>query len=57
MSVPLTSKFEGHNPSRRKQQVMDTALEEYTRAYSYLLDWCRENLATIEAEGKFVNRR
>ena len=30
---------------------MNTAVEEYTRAYSYLLDWCQENIATIEAEG------
>ena len=56
MSVLLTAKFKVHNPSRRKQEVINTALEEYTRAYSYLLDWCRENLATIEAEGKFRDR-
>ena len=51
MKVHLTAKFKVHNPSRRKQEVMDTALEQYTSAYAYLLEWCRENLATIEAEG------
>ena len=54
MKVHLTAKFKVHNPSRRKQEVMDTALEEYTHAYSYLLEWCRENLATIEAESKYL---
>ena len=56
MGVLLTAKFKIHNPSRRKREVMDTALEEYTHAYAYLLNWCRDNLATIEAEGKFRAR-
>ena len=41
MGVLLTAKFKIHNPSRRKREVMDTALEEYTHAYAYLLNWCR----------------
>ena len=35
---------------------MDTALEEYTRAYACLLDWCKQNLATIEVDGKYRDR-
>ena len=56
MGVLLTAKFKVHNPSRRKQEVMDTALEEDTRAYSYLLGGCRQNLVTIETEGKYRDR-
>ena len=51
MSVFLTAKFEVHNPSKRKQAALDTALEQYSYAYQYLLDWCRENLDTLEDKG------
>ena len=47
-SVLLTAKFKVHNPSKRKQAVLDTALAQYTYAYQYLLDWCEENLDTPE---------
>jgi hypothetical protein len=39
-SVFLTAKFKVHNPSKRKQAALDTALEQYTYAYQYLLDCC-----------------
>ena len=55
-SVFLTAKFKVHNPSKRKQAALDTALEQYTYAYQYLLDWCRENLDTLEEKGQSNGR-
>ena len=55
-SVFLTAKFKVHNPSKRKQAALDTALEQYTHAYQYLLDWCRENLDTLEEKGQSNGR-
>jgi hypothetical protein len=56
MSIMITAKFKVHNPSRRKQKIMDTALEEYTRAYARLLDWCKQNIDTLETNGKFRDK-
>jgi len=56
MSVFLTAKFKVHNPSKRKQAALDTALEQYTYAYQYLLDWCRENLDTLDEKGQSNGR-
>lgn len=56
MSQYLTAKFKIHNPSNRKREIMDTALSEYTRAYKHLLDWCEQNIQTLEEEGKYRNR-
>ena len=47
MSVFLTAKFKVHNPSKRKQAALDTALEQYTYAYQFLSDWCKANLSTV----------
>ena len=55
-SVFLTGKFKVHNPSKRKQAALDTELEQYTYAYQYLLDWCRENLDTLEEKGQSNGR-
>ena len=55
-SVFLTAKFKVHNPSKRKQAALDTALEQYTYAYQDLLDWCRENLDTLEEKGQSNGR-
>ena len=56
MSVFLTAKFKVHNPSKRKQDALDTALEQYTNAYQFLLDWCKENLSTLEEQGQSNGR-
>ena len=56
MSVFLTAKFKVHNPSKRKQDALDTALEQYTYAYQFLLDWCKENLSTLEEQGQSNGR-
>ena len=39
MTTPVspTVKFKIHNPSKRKQAALDTALEQNTYAYQYLL--------------------
>ena len=36
MKVLLTAKFKVHNPSKRKQSALDTALEQYTYAYQLI---------------------
>jgi len=56
MSVFLTAKFKVHNPSKRKQAALDTALEQYTYAYQFLLDWCKANLSTLEEQGQSNGR-
>jgi hypothetical protein len=52
----LTCKFKIHNPSRHKRDVMDFALEEYTLAYSRLLDWARQNEDLLREHGKYKDR-
>ncbi len=56
MAVFLTAKLKVHNPSRRKRAILDAALEEYTRAYAYLLGWARQNLALLEERGRYKGR-
>ncbi len=55
-SVFLTTMFKAHNPSRRKQAALYTAIEQYTNAYQDLLDCCRESLDTLEEKGKSNGR-
>ena len=52
MAVFLTAKFKVHNPSKRKQAALDTALEQYTYASQFLLDWSKDNLATLEEKAQ-----
>lgn len=37
-----------HNPSKRKQQIMDEAMMNYSRAYQFLLDKAHEQIDEIE---------
>ena len=53
MTATLTAKFKVHNPSKRKRDILNNALEEYTRASAWLLQWCKDNMETIEEKGKF----
>ena len=55
-SVFLTAKFKVHNPSKRKQAALGAVLEQYTNDYQYLLDWCCENLDTLEENGQSKGR-
>ena len=52
MAVFLTEKYKVHNLSKRTQAALDTALEQYTYAYQFLLDWSKNNLATVEEKGQ-----
>jgi len=56
VSVFLTAKLKVHNPSRRKRAVLDHALEEYTRAYAWLLGWAKDNLPLLEKKGQYRGR-
>lgn len=47
----LTCQFKIHNPSARKRQVMDYALEQYTLGYTELLEYAHDNLSVLEREG------
>jgi len=53
----LTAIFKLHNPSARKREVMDYALEQYTLAYQDLLDYAKEHEDQIAQEGKYVYTR
>ena len=52
MAVFLTEKYKVHNLSKRTQAALDTALEQHTYAYQFLLDWSKNNLATVEENGQ-----
>mgnify|MGYP000165030379 FL=1 len=52
MAVFLTAKLKVHNPAKGKQAALDTALEQHTYAYQFLLDWSKNNLATVEEKGQ-----
>ena len=39
-----------------EEAALDTALEQYTYAYQFLLDWCKENLSTLEKQGQSNGR-
>ena len=52
MAVFLTEKYKVHNLSKRTQAALDTALEQYTYAYQFLLDWSKNNLSTVEENGQ-----
>ena len=52
MAVFLTEKYKVHHLSKRTQAALDTALEQHTYAYQFLLDWSKNNLATVEEKGQ-----
>ena len=52
MAVFLTEKYKVHNLSKRTQAALDTALEQHTYAFQFLLDWSKNNLATVEEKGQ-----
>lgn len=56
-TVYRTASLKLHHPSRRKREVLEHALTEYTLAYQALLEWARENQEQLEAGGKYENRR
>ena len=49
----LTCIFKIHNPSAHKRAVMDHALEQYTLGYNQLLQYAKDNLELIKAEGQY----
>ena len=50
----LTCIFKLHNPSRRKREVMDFALSEYTRGYAKILD--AANVTLLREQGEYTSR-
>jgi len=48
----LTCAFKLHNPSRHKRDVMDFALDQYTRGYAAMLD--AVNVDLLRRDGKYV---
>jgi hypothetical protein len=56
VSVLLTARFKSATLPALRSETINTALEEYTRVYAFLVDRCRENLATIEVGGTFRDR-
>lgn len=48
--VHRTASFKLHNPTKRKQTILNFALTEYTIAYSQLLDWASANRDTLEPQ-------
>lgn len=52
----LTCVFKVHNPSRRKQRVMDYAFDEYERAYWDLLEYAYAHLDGIKHNGTYHDK-
>ena len=52
MAIFLTEKYKVRNLSKRTRAALDTALEQYTYPYQFLLDWSKNNLATVEEKGQ-----
>lgn len=53
----LSCAFKLHNPSRRRRNILDHALVEYTNTMAALLDWAKANLDQIEAAARFEIHR
>lgn len=49
----LTVPFKIHNPSSHKRATLDHALFEYTSLMEFLLDWSKENIDHIRANGLY----
>lgn len=45
--------FKLHNPSARRRRILDYVLTEYSNAMIPLLDWAKNNLEEIKANGKY----